>query len=42
MNNTQDKWLEKLVENYQIPTKTGKTQKILTDEQINIINNEKK
>jgi len=43
MSKSTDKWMEKLVENYKIPSKekTKKTSRILTEEQIKIINNGK-
>jgi len=41
MSKSTDKWMEKLVENYKIPSKekTQKTSRILTEEQIKIIKN---
>lgn len=43
MSKSTDKWMEKLVENYKIPSKekTKKASRILTEEQIKIINNGK-
>ena len=43
MNKSTEQWMEKLVENYKIPSKekTKKASRILTEEQLKIIKNGK-